>query len=404
MNLIEINTTNIGSTGKIMLGIAATARKEGMNVHICVAKSRTNARIEVDGRIFIGNRFSRNLHLMLNAITGFNGCFSFFSTLLFLNKVNKLNPDVIHLHNLHNCYINLPLLFAYIKRKNLPVVWTLHDCWPMTGQCAYFTSENCKKWISGCYYCPQINVYPSSYVDNTKRMWKLKKKWFTDVNNLTIVTPSNWLANLTRQSFLNKYPVKLVYNGIDTSIFKPTESDFRKKSGISDNVYVLLGVALDWGRRKGIDVFVELAKRLGNNYQIVLVGTNESIDEKLPSEIISIHRTQNQYELVKLYSMADLFLNPTREDNFPTTNIEALSCGTPVIMFNTGGSPESIDETCGCVVDCDDIDAFEKEIRIICETKPYSAEACVKKARSFDMNDRFKEYVDIIRTVTNEVK
>ena len=301
---------------------------------------------------------------------------------------------MIHLHNLHGWYINFPLLFKYIKKNNIRVIWTLHDCWTFTGHCPHFDMIGCEKWKTGCYQCPQIGEYPASYADISKWMYKHKKQWFTGVEDMTLVTPSEWLANLTRQSFLKDYPVKVINNGIDLSIFKPTESDFRKKYDLEDK-FILLGVAFGWGKRKGLDVFIELSKRLDERYQIVLVGTDENVDKQLPKNIISIYRTQNQTELAEIYTAADLFVNPTREENFPTVNIESLACGTPIVTFRTGGSPEIIDESCGVVVEKDDIDGMQKEIERIYEKRPFGQEDCVKRAQNFDMNDKFAEYVEL---------
>ena len=213
---------------------------------------------------------------------------------------------------------------------------------------------------------------------------------------MTIVTPSQWLADLVKESFLKEYPVKVIHNGIDLEVFKPTSSDFRERYGIPAEKSVLLGVAFGWGVRKGLDVFVELARRLDpEKYQIVLVGTDEKTDKLLPENIISIHRTQNQTELAEIYTAADLFVNPTREENYPTVNMESIACGTPVLTFRTGGSPEILTEKTGSVVPCDDIDALEQEIRRICIEKPFSQADCLEHAKSFDMHQRFEEYVKL---------
>jgi glycosyltransferase involved in cell wall biosynthesis len=223
-------------------------------------------------------------------------------------------------------------------------------------------------------------------------MYRKKQEWFTGVQDLTIVTPSHWLAGLVGESFLKDYPVKVIHNGIDLPVFKPTESDFRKKHHCEDK-FILLGVAFGWGARKGLDVFIDLASRLDDRFQIVLVGTDDNVDKNLPPNIISIHRTQNQTELAEIYTAADLFVNPTREEALGLVNIESLACGTPVVTFQTGGSPECVDPTCGSVVPCDDANALEQEILRIAETKPYSPDACLNKAKEFDMNERFEEYV-----------
>lgn len=273
-------------------------------------------------------------------------------------------------------------------------MWTLHDCWSFTGQCPHFTMEKCDKWRSGCGGCSQIRSYPDAFVDRTRFMWRKKQSWFTGVPQMTLVTPSQWLAGLVKQSFLREYPVEVIPNGIDLSVFKPRISSFRERYHISASKNILLGVAFGWGERKGLDVFLELAKRLdGAKYQIVLVGTDDSVDKQLPESILSIHRTENQQQLVEIYTAADLFVNPTREENYPTVNMESIACGTPVLTFRTGGSPEIVSPDTGSVVDCDDVDSLEKEIVRICQTKPYTEEQCLNRAAEFDQFRRFKEYI-----------
>lgn len=396
LSILQINAVNFGSTGKIMLQISKKGEEKGYSSIVACPKSRENTQHSPKNQVFIGSRFSRNLHRLVAKYVGLQDCFSLFSTAVFLRKVNKIKPNLLQLHNLHGCYINLPLLFRYIKRKEIPVVWTLHDCWAFTGQCPYFTIVKCDKWKTGCYGCCQYKQYPASNVDLTKRMWKLKRKWFTGVENMTIVTPSQWLADLVKESYLKDYPVKVIHNGIDLSVFKPTESKFRENYGIAADKQILLGVAFGWGKRKGLDVFVELANRLDKNkYQIVLVGTDDDVDKQLPENIISIHRTQNQQELAEVYTAADLFVNPTREEVLGLVNVESLACGTPVITFNSGGSPECIDDTCGSIIDCDDVGALEREIVRIYTDKPYSAESCIERAKAFDMNERFDDYIKL---------
>ena len=381
-----------------MLQIAAEARKQGHEVYTCCPKSRSNLKKKVDHQILIGNIFSRNLHIKLAKLTGYNGCFSILSTWNCLRKIKKISPDLIHLHNLHNCYINLPMLFKFIKKYNIRVIWTLHDCWSFTGQCPHFTLAKCEKWKIGCYECQSYREYPQSRVDKTQKMWKLKKKWFTGINNMTIVTPSQWLADLVKQSFLKDYPVQVINNGIDLETFKPISSDFRQRYNISESQYVLLGVAFGWGKRKGLDVFVELSKRLDDKqYKIVLVGTDYSVDKMLPKNIISIHRTQNQTELAEIYSVADLFVNPTREENYPTVNMESIACGTPVLTFRTGGSSEILDDKTGYVVDAVDIDDLEKQIVCICTKQVFSEDDCLERAMKFANNIKFQEYINLYK-------
>ena len=400
MNIVQINSVNFGSTGNITLKIADAARKEGHTVYTACPRSRDNQKKTVENQIFIGNRFSRNLHRILARITGLYGCFSYFSTLRFLRRIKRLKIDIIHLHNLHAYYINLPLLFRFIKKNNIKTIWTLHDCWAFTGQCPYFTYAKCDKWENGCYACSQYKRYPESYVDRTRLMYKKKKRWFTGVKDMTIVTPSLWLKELAKRSFLKEYPVTVINNGIDLNVFKPSESDFREKNGIGKDKKILLGVAFDWEARKGLDVFTKLEGRLDpDKYKIVLVGTNDETDKTLPKSIISVHRTPNQTELAKIYTAADLFINPTREENYPTVNMEALACGTPVLTFNTGGSAEIPDKKCGAYVPTDDVDALEKMILSICASSPFSTEACLERAKNFDHTEKFGDYIKLYEKI-----
>lgn len=396
MKILQVNAVPYGSTGHIMFQLADIMENQGHQVRCTTGF--TWKKSQRPDYWMTSNIFEKTLHTHFARLTGRIGCFSTLATWRLLRKLDKFTPDLIHLHNLHGWFINLPMLFGYIKKRNIPVIWTLHDCWSFTGHCTYYSMVGCDKWKAGCHHCPQYRAYPQSYFDHSKAMWKNKKKWFTDVQNMTIVTPSQWLADQVRASFLQDYPVQVINNGIDLTVFKPTDGSFRSKYNC-ENKFILLGVAYDWDKRKGLDVFLELEKRLGDTFQIVLVGTNEELDKELPNNIISIHRTQNQTELAQIYTAADLFVNPTREDNYPTVNMEAIACGTPVLTFRTGGSPEIPDAGSGCVVECDDIDTFEREIRAIAEDDLYPAANCLAHGKTFDKNERFKEYVALYNRV-----
>ena len=397
--VVEINTADYGSTGKIMLQIADCGERNGMSVYTVSRKWRGKQLPKRKKHLFVGSFAENGLHHVLSTLTGADGCFTTVGTRKLIRQLRKLKPDIIHLHNLHSWYINLPLLFRYIKEEHIPVIWTLHDCWAFTGHCPHFEMAGCGKWESACRECPQYRRYPASLTDNAKKMFRRKKKWYGELENLTIVTPSEWLAGLARRSFLGKYPVKVINNGIDLDVFKPTQSDFRERHGIKPDQKLLLGVAFGWGRRKGLDVFVELARRLDPTvYRIVLVGTDDETDRQLPEGVISIHRTQNQTELAGIYTVADLFVNPTREEVFGLVNVEALACGTPGVTFASGGSPECYDETCGSVVPKDDVDAMEREIRRICEQKPFETENCYRRAQAYKQNVKFMEYIRLYQS------
>jgi len=406
MRIAELNMVSYGSTGNIMLNIAKCARSVGIEARTYSTHGFTFKYVKRPpapfGHKFFGTYFENGLHFLIARIFGFNGCFSWFGTHQLISDLKKYKPDLIHLHNLHQFCTHFPSLFRYLKKSGIPIVWTLHDCWAFTGHCAHFNIVKCDKWKTGCHHCPQYRNYPESCIDQSKSMYKLKKKWFTGVSSMTVVTPSQWLADLVKQSFLKEYPVKVIFNAIDLNVFKPTESDFRETHGLVGK-NVVLGVAFGWGNPKGLDVFIDLSKRLDREkYAIVLVGTDENADKLLPPEIISIHRTHSQKELAEIYTTADVFANPTREEVFGMVNAEALACGTPIVTFKTGGSPEVLDETCGSVVPCDDNDAFLKEIMRVCETKPFSKDACLKRAGNFDVNTKFFEYIKLYQELPHD--
>lgn len=401
MRIVQINGGAKGSTGKIMMGIAEVARAQGHEVMCASPITTTNRNAGEDcGYYRIGTFNSRRVNVALARITGFNGCFAWFETYKLLKKIDEFKPDIIHLHNLHDSYINLPMLFSYIKKHNVPTVWTLHDCWSFTGQCPYFTIAKCDRWKAGCHNCPQYKEYPASLYDNTKKMWQLKKKWFTGVKNMTIVTPSEWLAGLAKESYLKEYPIQVINNGIDLDVFKPTHSNFREQYGIPGDKYIVLGVSFAWGYRKGLDCFAEMAEKLGDKYQIVLVGTDGEIDKNLPKNIISIHRTQNQKELAEIYSTADVFAMPTREENYPTVNMEAIACGTPVVTFDTGGSPEMLNEKVGRVVPVDDVNEMMSEIKNICTG--VGDKGRMNGLDRLSMKIKFREYITLYNMRCNK--
>lgn len=400
MRIAMVNMLHTGSTGRIMFGIAERARCVGHKVrtyspHAYQPMGKME-RPSMENHCYFGYLSENRLHILLAKATGFHGCFSWFGTKQLLRDLDDFQPDVIHLHNLHNWTIDVKSLFDYIKKKNIKVVWTLHDCWPVTGRCGHFSLAGCERWKTGCHHCPSLASYPSAYVDQSRILWKFKKKWFTGVEKMMLVSPSQWLADIVKQSYLAEYPLQVINNGIDLQIFQSKKKDvlsIKSRYNINASNYLILGVAFDWGIRKGLDVFIHLAEQLDEQYRIILVGTDDSLDKLLPKSIVSIHRMQNTRELAKLYGAADVFVNPTREDNYPTTNMEALACGTPVITFRTGGSPESLDETCGAVVECNDIEALKKEIVRVCTNQPYTREDCRARAEDFDKHKRFEEYL-----------
>lgn len=365
MKYLFINSVyGVRSTGKIIADECHRLQKEG---HECaVAYGRETIDDPTVRQIQIGSKKDYMIHAAMSRVFDLHGFCSKNATRELLRSIEEFRPDVIWIHNLHGYYINVEELFAWLKKQtDVNVFWTLHDCWSFTGHCAYFTMVGCEKWKKGCHHCKQLSAYPKTFLlDNSKNNYKKKRETFVGVNNLTLITPSKWLANLTRESFLSEYPVQVIHNTINTDIFRPTESDFRQKHGLNDKKLVL-GVAVGWEETKGLPDILELRKILPKEYEIVLVGTTTEQIQILPKGILGIQRTANQKELAEIYTASDVFINPTHQDNYPTVNLEAVACGTPVITYNVGGSPESaFPEN---VVDEGDIGAMRNRIIEICE-------------------------------------
>ncbi len=387
MKVVQINATcGAGSTGKISVEISKLLSAKGIENYIFYFEGESDY---PTGRKITTDYYLKSQALLSRAF-GYYGFNSKSATKRLIEEIENVNPDIIHLHNIHCHGCNLQLLFEYLKNKKTKLVWTFHDCWAFTGYCMYFDMVGCDKWVTGCENCPQKSKY-SWIFDNSKTLYEKKKSILKDLD-LTIVTPSEWLAGITKKSYLGNYPVKVINNGIDLSLFEPTGSNFKENYGIADK-YMLLGVSFDWDERKGLNDFVQLSKELDKEYKIVLVGVNDNLKAQLPESIIAIGRTKTQKELAEIYSSADVFVNPTKEENFPTVNIECLACGTPIVSYETGGSSEIFDEACGVSVPKGDIEKLKTQIINICESKPFTKEACVKRSSNFNSKDKFSEYV-----------
>ncbi len=393
MKVFLINSSCNGSTGKIARSLCSVLKESGNEYFFAYGIGH----YDDENSICLSNWVESHIHDQLSKITGKQGYFSALRTVQLIRKLKEENPDIIHLHNLHGNYLCLPILFKYLRNTRAKIIITMHDCWWFTGKCAWFTFVQCEKWKTGCGGCPQWGVYPKSYFfDRSKKCFEDKKKWLTSLGNrLTIVTPSEWLAGLVRESFLGEYPIKVINNGIDLAVFHPTDSDFRTRYGIRGGVKLILGVAFTWGKAKGLDVFVWLSENLPEDYQIVLVGTNDTTDRELPRKIISIHKTNDQHELAEIYTAVDVFVNPTREEVLGMTNIESLACGTPVVTFRTGGCPEIVTEECGIIVPYNNRDAMLDAVKYICEKKPFHEASCIDRAHVFAATLKYEEYLKL---------
>lgn len=358
MKLLQINVTaNRGSHGRIAEGIAAAARTHGWQTALAYGRD-ANPSAQLLYRI--GSDADIYAHVALTRFLDRHGLGSAAATKRLTAFIDGYSPDIIHLHNIHGYYLNYPALFDFLKAWGGPVVWTLHDCWPFTGHCAYFDHAGCDRWLSGCHDCPEKSAYPkSAFFDNSRRNHALKQKYFTAIaGQLSLVAASQWLADIARRSYLGSCPIEVIHNGIDTDIFSP-------KAAKAASPKIILGVNNVWDKRKGLGEFFRLSRVLPPGYRIVLVGLSDEQIHRLPPGIEGIARTQNADELARIYSQASVFVNPTFEDNLPTTNLEALSCGTPVVTYRTGGAPETVDDDTGIVVDKGDIDGLLRAIHTI---------------------------------------
>jgi len=365
MRIMQISAfCGLGCIGRIALGIHSVLIEDGHNS--IIAWGRANTAPESVPTIQIGKKMDPYVHGLYTRITDKCGFGSVRATKDFLAKIEKWQPDLIHLHMLHGYYINLELLFHFLKERNIPVVWTFHDCWALTGHCPYFDVIGCERWKTGCHHCPQRLHHPTSwFVDNSEWNWNKKRELFTSLNHLTIVTPSKWMAEIVANSYLKDYPIEIIHNGINTQVFKPMQSNVKSRIGAAEKK-IVLGVSSTWALSKGLADFCRLAEKLPKEYQIVLVGLSEKQIQSLPRQIIGIKKTDSIQELAALYSAADVFVNPTYEDNYPTTNLEALACGTPVITYQTGGSVEAVEESgAGAIVERGNVDALAEAIIVM---------------------------------------
>jgi len=398
--LLQINTTlNYGSTGRIAENIGLVAQQAGWRSVIAHGPRMKNpSRLET---IQTNSLFDEKIHgVIYSLLLDKHGLGSRKATERFIDIIKSdIKPDIIHLHNIHGYYINYEVLFKYLKIIDIPIIWTLHDCWPFTGHCANFDAIGCNKWQKECSGCPQSKNYPVSiFYDNSKNNYNLKKSLFTSiVDRLTLVTVSNFLETFVKRSFLSKSKICVIHNGINIETFRPNVA-----TNYNPEKFRIIGVASPWSVKKGLFDFYELRKLLpSDTFDMELVGLTKKQITDLPDGIIGIERTQNASELASHYSKASVFINPTYEDNYPTTNLEAIACGTPVITYKTGGSTEAITQHTGIVVEQGNVSGIVNAIKEISLWNLNDiAEKCRNYAvQNFDMNKCFQSYMDLYKTM-----
>lgn len=396
--LFQINTVcNSGSTGRIAEELGNLVMRNGWKSYIAYGRGFPFSNSNI---YRIGTDLDLYRNVLIARVWDNDGFCQKRTTDKLIAYIDKIKPDIIHLHNLHGYYLNIEKLFTYLSVSQIPVVWTLHDCWSFTGHCTHFDFIGCQLWKSECNGCPEKRSYPTTYIfDRSHFNFCVKKRILSHFKNLTIITPSEWLASLVKESILKEHFVYVINNGINISSFYPRETSHLICKYQLENKKIILGVAGNWDERKGLNFFVELSTLINVDYKIIVIGVSRKQKGKLPTSILGIERTENIDELASFYTLADVYVNPTLEDNFPTTNLEALACGTPVVTFKTGGSSESvgIDESCGIIVEQVDLCSLIRAVnKIVVNGKQHYTEACVKRVDIlYDAQERFGEYQGI---------
>lgn len=389
MRLLQINSVyEFGSTGRIVKDIHLEALKKGIESFVAYGRGQN----ENNKLIKIGSNKDLIYHGLKTRFFDQHGLASKNATRKFIEQIQDLKLDIIHLHNIHGYYFNYPIFFEYLKKNDIKVIWTMHDCWAFTGHCTHYTFAECNKWETHCEKCPELRRYPKSLkFDNSYNNFEQKKKSFRGLSNLIIVTDSNWLSDQLGKSFLNNYPILTIHNGIDLDVFRPVKSDFKERYKIIDKK-IILGVASVWSKRKGLDYFLEISKLLREDEIIVLVG----IEIKNHPKIISIKRTSDVQELVEIYSSADVFFNPTLEETFGLVNIEAMACGAPVVSFDSGGTPETICKNFGILINTRDVRKILEQLRKTYALKfNYKDEEITQLSKEFDMKNTLKKVFEL---------
>ena len=392
MKVVQINSVcGQGSTGRIAESISKVATESCIENYIFFGVGTCDYPLSecIESKLYL------KFNILKTRLFGKHGFYSKAATRRLLKRLDEIKPDIIHLHNIHGHYLNIKMLFNYIKKNKIKTVWTLHDCWSFTGHCSHYDYAGCNKWKSGCYKCSQKKKYPKSLIfDRSKSVYKEKKELFTGVKDMTIVTPSEWLAGEVKKSFLKEYPVKVINNGVDLKKFKPVRTDIKEKYQLEDKK-IILGICFNLYDMKGGKYLIELAKLLNGNEHMVILGL--STNEQLPNNVTVLPKTNNVEELAEVYSMADVFVNTTLQDTFPTVNIEALACGTPVVTFDSGGSAEIIDESTGYKVARGDAEAMYSKIKdVLGKDSNVYKENCRKRAEMlYSDTNKYNDYIDL---------
>ncbi len=396
------------STGRIMQEIGDLAMQNGWESYIAYSRGRDGEKKCSSQLLPVGDRCDVAWHGLETRLLDRHGLASRRATCKLIEQIEELRPDVIHIHNIHGYFLNYRLLFEYLSVCGIPVVWTIHDCWLYTGHCYYYSYVKCDKWQTGCNHCSQRREFPASlFADRSRRNFEDKRAAFTSMphDRLTIVPVSEWMKGEMQRSFLSGYEMRVIHNGINTDIFTVRDpQNVVVRYGL-ERRHILLGVASIWSKEKGLDDLVKMAGLLADDEMMVLVGIKPEEMKRLPQNIVGIARTENMQQLAELYSAADAFINPTWQDNYPTVNLEAIACGTPVVTYRTGGSIEAVTSDTGVVVEQGDVGGLLAAARGICQRgKSYYRERCRQYAVAhFNKEDRYADYLSLYDELTSRV-
>lgn len=416
--LLQINPVlrTSTSTGRIMKEIGELAIANGWESYVAYSKGRDGLPGSTSIPVPVGNKASVAWHGLQTRILDRHGLGSVLATKRFIEDIRRIRPDIIHIHNIHGYFLNYRILFDFLSHSGIQVIWTVHDCWLYTGHCYHYMYAGCDRWKTGCGHCPQRGKFPRSLLaDRSARNFRDKRDAFCSMpeDRLTIVPVSDWMRSEMSESFLKDYRFQVIHNGIDTDVFSPQpalESEVRRCYGLGDR-HVILGIASIWSEEKGLNDFVEMAARLDSDEVIVLVGMDrKQLDDVLSrcgrtalgDRMVAVKRTADVHQLAGLYSTADVLVNPTWQDNYPTVNLEAISCGTPVVTYRTGGSIEAVAGDTGFVVEQGDIEGLVDAVRRV-ETlgKAHFRDACRSRAvKEFRKEDRYAEYIELYERLT----
>ena len=393
--VVRLNT----STGRIMKEIGEVAMAAGWESYIAYSGARDGVPQHSSQLVPVGNKLDLAFHAVATRIFDAHGLVSRRATKQLIRRIREIDPDIIHIHNVHGYWLNYPLLCEYLRESGKPVIWTVHDCWLYTGRCYYYSAARCNKWQTGCGHCPQKRTFPATWVfDRSARNWRIKQRVFGSLERLTIVPVSDWIRQEMAHSFLAKKPFQVIHNGIDLEVFHPAGTEAERPAGT-----VILGVATLWHKEKGVRDFIDLAGRLQDGEHLVLVGRmSEEQRAAFPAGVEFIERTENVAKLAALYSRATAFVNPTWQDNYPTVNLEAIACGTPVVTYRTGGSVEAVTEGTGFVVEQGDVQGLLDRVRELAagDRQAIAARCRAHALQHFSKQERYQDYIRLYESLT----